>query len=99
MKSLLFLQILYCLCCCCRSKKKSTQDLKDKPAKQPRRNPYPDSSVETLIVTSTHSNAASGPPPNYQSIAGNPNFGGTADLYQDVTLYQTPPSYSDVNQK
>ena len=90
---------MYCLCCCCRSsKKKSTKDYKD-PSKQPRRSPYPDSGVETLIVTSPHSNASGGPPPNYQSIAGR-NFGGTADLYQDVTTsrYQTPPSYSDVNQ-
>ena len=86
-------QILLCLCCCC-SKKRNVDEFEPvKKSKVNKSSPYPDNGypVENLIVTRpTNSNSNDGQPPNYQSIRRDYNFGGTADLYQNVT----PPSYN-----
>ena len=93
---LLFFQVLYCLlgciCCCCRKKKNTKDYIPPEKGSGSRPSPYPDSGVENL-ATSGRTLATSGQNlPNYQSIARPYNFGGTADLYQNVT----PPSYNSV---
>ena len=85
---------MYCLCCCCR-KKKSTNDYEEINKKQPKRsNPYPDASVQNVNI-----NSLNVPPPNYQTMRPY-NFGGTADLYQNVTQTRnlsSPPSYQSLD--
>ena len=85
-----------CLCCCCGKKKKSTKDYDE--IKAGKSSPYPDTNLALNSNSNSMCHTIGCPPPNYNSVSRPYNFGGTADLYQNVTQTRNsglpaPPLY------
>ena len=83
-----------CIFCCCGKKKKSTKDYDE--IKAGKSSPYPDTNLAINSNSMCHTIGC--PPPNYNSVSRPYNFGGTADLYQNVTQTRNsglpaPPLY------
>ena len=84
------------MCCCCGKKKKSKKGYEDLEKQKFKSSPYPDSSVQnTNLTPNTTVNLIERP--NYSSSVQPYNFGGTTELYQNVTPSRNsempPPTY------
>merc|ERR1712012_577635 len=79
---------------CALFEKKSTKDYDE--IKAGKSSPYPDTNLAINSNSMCHTIGC--PPPNYNSVSRPYNFGGTADLYQNVTQTRNselpaPPLY------
>lgn len=84
-------ELIYCICCCCGAfdKKKKAKNAAKKGQKQPNAWRSPSGESSSLIVNNSGV-PVTRPPQSYETIRP-ANFGGTADLYQNMT---PPPSYN-----